>query len=71
MNPYTESKKLLLKNLPYPPSYRYMRHLPYTPDKGDFVICVVGGRKAGRGEGVQRLIPGIIQHFSIYAVLVI
>ena len=28
---------------PYPPSYRYMRHLPPTPNKGDFVISVICG----------------------------
>ena len=29
---------------------RYMRHLPPTPDKGDFVISVIGGME-GRARG--------------------
>ena len=31
-----------MNHAPYPPSYRYMRHLHPTPDKGDFVISLVG-----------------------------
>ena len=35
------------QNSPYPPSYRYMRHLPPTPDKGEFVIFVIGRAESG------------------------